>query len=84
MERPRGFEIYNLGTHDTVMLRDLVAVIERATGKTAAVSRLPDQPGDVPVTYADVTRAARDLGYAPSTRVDDGVRKFVEWYRATR
>ncbi|HXX40086.1 MAG TPA: NAD-dependent epimerase/dehydratase family protein [bacterium] len=84
IERPQGFEIYNLGTHDTVMLRDLVAVIERALGKTATILRQPDQPGDVPVTYADVTRAGRDLGYAPSTRIDAGVKKFVEWFRATR
>jgi UDP-glucuronate 4-epimerase len=83
IERPQGFKIYNLGTHDTVTLRDLIAVIERALGKTAVISRQPDQPGDVPVTYADVTQAGRDLGYAPSTRIEAGVAKFVEWFRAS-
>ncbi|HYM71127.1 MAG TPA: NAD-dependent epimerase/dehydratase family protein [bacterium] len=84
IERPQGFKIYNLGTHDTIMLRDLVAVIERALGKTAAISRQPDQPGDVPITYADVSEAGRDLGYAPSTRIEAGVARFVEWFRTSR
>ncbi len=84
IERPRGFQIYNLGTHETVALQDLVAAIERAVGKKAAIARQPVQPGDVPVTYADITRAARDLGYAPSTRIDEGIPKFVDWFRRTR
>jgi len=84
IERPGGFRIYNLGTHDTVMLRDLIALLERAVGKPAVISRQPDQPGDVPVTHADVTLAGRDLGYAPSTDLAAGVAKFVEWFRASR
>ncbi|MBK6941146.1 MAG: hypothetical protein IPH13_13280 [Planctomycetes bacterium] len=46
------------------------------------LNRLPDQPGDVPITYADITRANADLGYAPRTPIEDGVTKFVAWYRA--
>jgi UDP-glucuronate 4-epimerase len=84
IERPRDFQIYNLGTHETVALHDLVAAIERAVGKRAAIAQQPDQPGDVPVTYADITRAARDLGYAPSTRLGEGIANFVDWFRRTR
>jgi UDP-glucuronate 4-epimerase len=84
IERPGGFRIYNLGTHETITLRDLIALIERAVGKPAVISRQPDQPGDVPVTHADVTLAGRDLGYAPSTDLAAGVAKFVEWFRASR
>src|SRR6516162_3672691 len=84
IERPGGFRIYNLGTHDTVALRDLITLIERAVGRQAVISRQPDQPGDVPLTYADVSLAGRELGYAPRTRVEAGLAKFVEWFRASR
>jgi UDP-glucuronate 4-epimerase len=81
---PGGFEIYNLGGTATISLAELVAVLERAVGKPAIIQRAPDQPGDVPLTFADVSRAARDLGYAPTTGIEDGVRRFVEWFRAGR
>jgi UDP-glucuronate 4-epimerase len=84
IDRPGGFRIYNLGTHDTVALRDLIGLIERAVGRPAVISREPDQPGDVPLTHADVSLAGRDLGYAPRTRVEAGLAKFVAWFRASR
>ena len=84
IERPGGFRIYNLGTHHTVTLRDLIALIERAVGRRAVISREPDQPGDVPVTHADVSLAGRELGYAPRTSLEVGLAKFVEWFRASR
>jgi len=76
---PGAFEIYNLGGTATTSLADLVALIERVVGKSALLDRQPDQPGDVPITFADITSAARDLGYAPTTTIEDGVREFWRW-----
>ncbi len=78
----RGFNIYNLGESQPVALRDLLAAIERALGKKAAIDRQPMQPGDVDRTYADVTLARRDLDYNPSTDIDTGLAKFVDWFRS--
>jgi UDP-glucuronate 4-epimerase len=80
--RPRGFRIYNLGTSETVTLRDLILTIEQTLGKTASVVSQPVQPGDVPITYADVTRAREELGYRPSTPLPAGIEKFIVWFRA--
>ncbi|MBL8765725.1 MAG: GDP-mannose 4,6-dehydratase [Planctomycetes bacterium] len=82
LDRANGFAIYNLGGHKTTSLKELVELIEKNLGKAAVLNRLPDQPGDVPITYADITRAQTDLGYAPQTPIDVGVTKFVAWYRA--
>jgi UDP-glucuronate 4-epimerase len=79
IERPGGFEIYNLGTEETISLQSLIATLEASIGKQAVLSRHPDQPGDVPVTRASIARAARDLGYAPRTALDDGIRRYVAW-----
>lgn len=81
IERCRGFEIINLGGAHPITLSDLVARIEAATGRTAKLARLPEQPGDVPVTFADVTKARRLLGYEPRVPLDEGLRRYVEWYR---
>lgn len=80
-ERPHGYEIFNLGESQTITLAGLIAAIEEATGKKAIIERLPDQPGDVPTTYADVSKARRLLGYRPTTSVRDGIAAFVAWYR---
>jgi len=77
------FEIINLGNSHPVELRKLIALIEDATGKKATIERLPDQPGDVPVTYADISKARRLLGYEPKVPIERGVRAFVEWLRET-
>jgi UDP-glucuronate 4-epimerase len=77
--RPGAFHIYNLGGTATTSLADLVALIERVIGKKALLDRQTDQPGDVPLTFADITNAARDLGYAPTTSLEDGVREFWLW-----
>lgn len=84
MERDAGYEIYNLGGAATTSLAELVAHLEKALGKSAVLERLPDQPGDVPVTYADISRAERDLGYSCSTPLAHGVKKFCEWYTAEK
>jgi UDP-glucuronate 4-epimerase len=76
---PASYNIYNLGGTTTTSLAELVALIERVVGREALLDRQPDQPGDVPVTYADITNAARDLGYGPTTSVEDGVRAFWRW-----
>jgi UDP-glucuronate 4-epimerase len=75
------FDIFNLGENETVQLKDLIEQIERAVGKKAAINRLPEQPGDVPLTCADISKARRLLGYFPTTKLADGLPKFVEWFR---
>jgi UDP-glucuronate 4-epimerase len=75
------FEVINLGESDTVELRRLVEVIEQALGKRAIVDRQPEQPGDVPITYADIEKARRLLGYNPQTKIEAGIGKFIEWFK---
>ncbi|MEW6211376.1 MAG: GDP-mannose 4,6-dehydratase [Acidobacteriota bacterium] len=77
------FEIINLGESQTVELRRLIEVLEEALGKRAVIDRQPEQPGDVPVTYADVMKARRLLGYDPKTKIEEGVAKFVEWFHSS-
>ena len=78
---PPGYRVYNLGESATISLLDLVALIERACGKAAVRRFRPPQPGDVPVTYADISRAREEIGYDPRTPIESGVSRFVEWYR---
>ena len=80
-DRSKGFRIYNLGESSTISLRDLVAAIGRATGKEPQVDWQPMQPGDVPRTFADVSRAREELGYDPQVGIEEGLARFVEWYR---
>jgi len=77
------FEIINLGNSHPVELRTLIGLIEEATGKKATLEHLPDQPGDVPLTYADISKARRLLGYEPQVPIERGIRAFVEWFRET-
>jgi len=81
MEKCDGFNIYNLGQSQPMTVNDLIAEIEKALGKKAVKEYLPPQPGDVERTYADVTKAAKDLGYNPSTTIQAGLAKFVAWLR---
>jgi len=76
------FEIFNIGNSRPVKLIELVSTLEAALGKPAVLERRPDQPGDVPLTFADISKAGRLLGYQPRTSFEDGIRKFVEWMRA--
>ena len=80
-ERTFGFEIFNLGESQTVQLRRLIELLEEAIGRKAAVERFPIQPGDVPITYADISKARQMLGYAPKIKIDRGIPLFVDWYR---
>lgn len=78
---PMPFEIINIGESQITSLSNLVARIEKALGKKAEIKRMPDQAGDVPLTYAEISKAKRLLGYEPRTPIGEGLRKFIEWYR---
>jgi UDP-glucuronate 4-epimerase len=81
LDREFGFEIINLGESRAVELRELVRLIEAAVGKPAHRRQLPNQPGDVPITCADVSKARRLLGYKPQVGIEEGIRRFVEWFQ---
>src|SRR5256884_1582138 len=74
------FDVFNLGESDTIQLKDLIAAIEKALGKRAKFNRLPEQPGDMPLTCADISKARKLLCYKPTTRLSDGLPRFIEWF----
>jgi len=74
--------VYNIGNNRSEKLMRMIEVLEQACGRKAELAMLPMQAGDVPATYADISAIARDTGYAPTTAIEVGVPKFVEWYRA--
>jgi UDP-glucuronate 4-epimerase len=76
-----SYEIINLGESRTVELRELISLLEDALGLQAEIDWQPSQPGDVPQTFADVTKARALLGYDPQTQIEEGIRRFVEWFR---
>jgi UDP-glucuronate 4-epimerase len=77
--QPGAYEIFNLGGTQTISLKELVETIERVVGKQATIDWQPDQPGDVPITYANIDRARAALDYAPSTRPDAGIARYWDW-----
>ena len=77
----KSFDIFNLGESQTTTLRDLISTIEDSLGKKAVINRMPEQPGDVPRTFADISKARRLLGYNPHTKIKDGIPLFAEWFR---
>lgn len=81
VERVEGYRIYNLGESETTRLIDLVEMIGAALGEQPQIQWLPNQPGDVPRTFADVSRARAELGYAPRVPIAEGIRRFADWYR---
>ncbi|MFL5432308.1 MAG: NAD-dependent epimerase/dehydratase family protein [Myxococcales bacterium] len=81
IDRPLGYEVVNLGGAHTTSLRELIGLLEESLGVTAQLDLQPFQPGDMPLTSADVTHAGKVLGYAPGTSMRDGLRKFAEWIR---
>jgi len=76
-----GFEIFNLGESETVELSRLIGLIEAALGKKAVIDRQPMQPGDVPITFADISKARARLGYQPKVKIEQGIKLFAEWYK---
>jgi UDP-glucuronate 4-epimerase len=77
-----GYEIFNLGESQTVTLARLIELLEQHLGRQAILDRQPSQPGDVPITCADIRKAGERLGYQPTTRIEDGIPRFVDWFRA--
>jgi UDP-glucuronate 4-epimerase len=82
IDRCSSCRVYNLGHSEPVPLREMIAAIGRALGKEPVIDRLPEQPGDVRQTFADISLARAELGYSPSTPFADGVARFVDWFRS--
>jgi Nucleoside-diphosphate-sugar epimerases len=74
------YDVFNLGESQTIQLNDLILAIENAVEKKAQINRLAEQPGDMPRTYADISKAKKLLGYNPTTKLSEGLPKFVEWF----
>jgi UDP-glucuronate 4-epimerase len=81
MQKCEAFEIYNLGESRPISVNDLIGEIEKVLGKKALKEYQPAQPGDVERTYADVTKAVSELGYEPSMAIEEGLKRFVAWFR---
>jgi UDP-glucuronate 4-epimerase len=75
------YRLFNVGNNQPVELLDYIRTLEKHLGRSAELDLLPMQPGDVPATMADMSRLERVTGFRPQTNVDDGVGRFVEWYR---
>jgi UDP-glucuronate 4-epimerase len=82
MDRPVSYAIYNLGNSRAVDLLYFIECIEKELGKKAEKKMLPMQPGDVVETYADISESERDLGFQPTTRIEEGIASFISWYRS--
>jgi UDP-glucuronate 4-epimerase len=78
------YEVINLGESQTIELSELISLLERELNRRAVIDRQPAQPGDVPQTFADIEKARRLLGYNPQTKIEEGIRRFVEWFRSTK
>jgi UDP-glucuronate 4-epimerase len=74
-------EVFNLGESETTELKRLVELLEENLGMEAVIDRQSMQPGDVPTTFADISKAKKLLGYAPRTKIEEGIPKFVNWFR---
>jgi UDP-glucuronate 4-epimerase len=77
-------DVFNIGESQTTTLRDLIIALEKVLGRSARIEILPEQPGDVPLTYADISKARELLGYRPHTPISEGIPRFVEWLLQSR
>jgi UDP-glucuronate 4-epimerase len=84
IDKPFKFEIFNLGNNRPVSLNDFIALIEKITGKKAKIMEQPRHPADVKQTYAEIQKAKKLLNWQPTTPLEEGLKKFVEWYKANR
>eukprot|EP00941_MAST-03F_sp_MAST-3F-sp1_P000109 g109.t1 len=84
LDRPMGCEVFNLGNGNPIRLDRFISEVERQTGRKAKINVMPEQPGDVPRTAADVTKARTLLGYNPQVSLEEGLRRTVKWYRSSR
>ena len=80
-EKEFGYSIFNLGESQTVKLSYLIELLEEALGKKANIHRQPNQPGDVPITFADISKAQAVLGYHPRVKIEEGIPRFIDWFR---
>jgi UDP-glucuronate 4-epimerase len=76
-----NYEVFNLGESRTVELNELISLLEKELDAHAIIDRQPPQPGDVPQTFADISKARALLGYDPKTQIEEGLHRFVEWFR---
>jgi UDP-glucuronate 4-epimerase len=83
IEIPMDFETINIGSGRTISLKELIGILEKVTDISIKTKHLEEQPGDVPQTYADISKAKRLLGYNPKVTIEEGIRKFFEWYKNT-
>lgn len=83
-ENKNVYEIFNLGNSETISLKYFISLIEKLVGKKAKIIKMPKQPGDVEKTYADISKAKKLLGYYPKTKIEEGMAKFIDWYKNTR
>lgn len=80
LSKRHGYQIYNIGESQTISLLQLVQTIEKLLGQKALLEHLPEQPGDVERTFADIRRAEERLGYHPKVKIEEGLKRFVKWY----
>lgn len=80
IDKPLGYEVINLGESRTIDVNEMIALIEGNLGKKAKINYGPPVPGDVPLTYADITKAKKLIGYDPITAIEDGIERYVKWY----
>ena len=78
------YDVFNVGGAHTVSLRELIEKLESATGQKAIIRHCPEQPGDMHETWADISKAHKLLGYSPETDIDNGLAKFIDWYKASK
>jgi UDP-glucuronate 4-epimerase len=83
-QKELGFEIFNLGESQTVTLSYLIELLEKELGKKAIIDRQSPQPGDVPITFADISKARAKLGYNPHIKIEQGIKLFIDWFRGNR
>lgn len=81
LDKNLGFEIINLGNSNPIELKSFIKLIEKFVGKKAGIGHLPMQEGDVPLTYADISKAKRLLGYEPKVKIEEGIKRFVGWFK---
>lgn len=81
LDKEFKFEIFNLGNNDTVQLSELIRIIESTVGKKALINKMEFQKGDVPITYASITKAYNKIGYKPKVNIEEGIKRFYNWYK---
>lgn len=84
LENVYQFEIFNIGSSKLVSLKDLIEVIGKSFGKVPNIENFPNQLGDVPITYSDISKARNLLNYQPQTSIEEGIKKFIEWFKANK